>query len=69
MLNLGKMSHMNKFVHSIEEQLKMHNAEQGLINMGNNPLHHEIEQLDKMITRILNTARNKVEGMRWNMLH
>ena len=29
--------------------------------MENNPLHHEIEQVDMVITRILNTARKKVK--------
>ena len=35
--------------------------------MGNNPLHHEMEQVDKLVTRILNTAKKKVEGMRRNV--
>ena len=35
--------------------------------MVNNPLYHEMEKVDKTITRMLNTARNKVEGLRRNM--
>ena len=38
-----------------------------LINMGNNPLNHEMEQAHKFITRTLNTAIKKLEGIRLNM--
>ena len=69
MLNPARLSHRNKFVDSIEEKLKTCNVEQGLMSIENNPLNHVMEQVDKLITRILNTARKKVEGMRRNMPH
>ena len=43
--------------------------EQDLINMGNNQLNHEMEQVDKLVTRMLNTARKKAEGMRRDVPH
>ena len=59
MLNTARMSHRNRLVDSMEEQLKMHDVEQDMINMENNASHHEIKQVCKMITRMLNTARKK----------
>ena len=37
-----------------------------LTSMVNNILHHEIEKVDMITTRMLSTARKNVEGMRRN---
>ena len=67
MLNPARLSHRNKCVDSIEEQLKTHNVEQDLINVVNNTLNYEMEQVDRLIRRFLNAARKKVEEMRRNI--
>ena len=67
MLNPVRMIHRDKFVDSIEEQLKTCNVEQDLINKKNNPFHHEMEQVHALITSMLNLIRKKVEGMRRNV--
>ena len=67
MLCPARMSHRDKFIYSIEEQLKTSNIEQDLINMENNLLNHEMEQVDMLITRTANPERKKMEGMRHNV--
>ena len=61
MLNPSRQSHREKFTKKLDEQLNICNIEE----MIQKPslMHKEIEQIDKLITKILNVAQRKVEGL------
>jgi len=64
MLNPSRRSHREIFCEVLEEQLDIYQLENKLKNIAQFPIREEIECIDELITRILNEARKKVEGMK-----
>ena len=54
------------FCKEIENQLQIHNIEGTLLKPS--IMHQEIENIDQLITRILNQARNRIEDIERNIL-
>ena len=48
--------------------MEIYNIENKLELIQNRPTHQDIERIDKVITRILNVARKKVERMKRSIL-
>jgi len=48
----------------LEDQLNMYNIESQLSNIQYYPMHNDIECIDELITRVLNIARKKAEGIK-----
>ena len=67
MLNLVRRSHRNVFVELIEEQLDVYKLENELNEMMKSTIYHQIETVDIIIIKIINTATKKVEGMKRNV--
>ena len=63
MLDPAKRSHREKFVEELENQLDYHQIER-MLAAHPNPTNQQIENIDRIITVILNKATTKVEGQR-----
>ena len=64
LLNPSRRSHREIFCNVLEEQLNVYQLENKIHNIAQFPIREEIEYIDELITRILNIARKKVEGMK-----
>ena len=65
MLNLLRKSHRVTFCEELGNQLNMYNIEELL--MKTSLSNQEIENIDEVVTRMLNEARKKVEGQLRNI--
>ena len=63
-LNLVKRLHREEFAETIEEQLEIYALENDLMSMMNTATWQQIENINKIISRIFDIARKKVEGMK-----
>ena len=63
-INPSKRSHRKIFYEEIEHQLNIYNVENDLERMERSCSYNEIEVVDEIITRMLQTATKKVEGMK-----
>ena len=68
MLNPAKRSYREKFNEVIEDKLNAYQLEDELSEMTVAMTYHKIEVMDTIITRIINEAIKKVEGMKRNIL-
>ena len=66
-LNPSRKSHREKFVQSIENQLECMDLEVQIAKMFHHLSNEQIEKTDETITRILNTATKRVEGIKRNI--
>ena len=64
MLNPARRSHREKFFQELENQLNIYNVENDLNRMEISCSHNEIEVVDEIMTRMLQVATKKVEGMK-----
>ena len=67
MLNPSRKSHRATFYKDLVNQLNIYNIEESLIKTSLS--NQEIENIDKVVTRMLNEARKKVEGQLRNILY
>ena len=67
MLNSSRQSYREKFAKELDEQLNIYNIEE--IIQKPSLRHQEIEQIDELITKILNVSQKKVEGLSRNILY
>ena len=66
-LNPARRSHRQAFVEAIEEQLNIYPIEEDLHEMEYITTRQQIETIDQTISKILEVARKKVEGMKRNI--
>ena len=64
MLNPARRSHRENFFQELENQLNIYNVENDLNRMEISCSHNEIEVVDEIMTRMLQVATKKVEGMK-----
>jgi len=67
MINPARKSHRQKFQEVIEEQLEIYNIEEDLEAMKINANYHQMEVIDKTITRMMMKAVKTIEGMKRNV--
>ena len=68
-LNPLQRSHREKCIEELEHQLDIYHIENNLSCMQISCINQELEQVDEIITRMLNNAAKKVEGMKRSMPH
>ena len=67
MLNPSRKSHRETFLEELEDQLAMCEIENTLNEMMISTTHQQLELINELITRTLNAATRKVEGMKRNV--
>jgi len=66
-LNPARRSHRERFVEVVEELLQIYPIEDDLMDMEYDTTRQRIENVDQVISKILDGARKKVEGMKRNI--
>jgi len=67
LLNPARRTHRERFVEAVEDQLQLYSLEEDLNEMSYETTRNKIEVVDEIISRVLETARKKVEGMKRNI--
>ena len=68
-INPSRKSYRETFLEELDDQLATHQIENTLNEMMISATHQQLEAIDELIKRILNTATRKIEGMKRNTPH